>query len=55
MLPKSHTEDINLPQGEIPEFPDLPPLDLVDDFEPRFALAPDPIAQDSDDPDLFAS
>ena len=31
---KATPEDINLPQGEIPEFPDLPPLDLVYDFEP---------------------
>ena len=36
---KATPEDINLPQGEIPEFPDLPPLDFVDDLgEPRVAL-----------------
>ena len=36
---KATPEDINLPQGEIPEYPDLPPLDFVDDLgEPRVAL-----------------
>ena len=54
MLPESHTRSITLPQGEAPEFPDLPPQDLVDDLgDPHFALTFDPFAQDSDDPNSW--
>lgn len=51
---KAIPEAITLPQGEAPEFPDLPPQDLVDDLgDPHFALTFDPFAQDSDDPNLL--